>query len=199
MPPPAESISVAASDPERRFVMHWGEMGSRWGVNRTVAELHAVLYLSDTPLAAEELADRLGVARSNVSTSLRELRGWGIIRVVRVPGDRRDHYESLTDVWEMFRIVLDERKKREIEPTMRVLRECLDELDAAKRPAGRSSGRSGGRDERVRQRIAAMLDFFDTMTAWYVQMRRLPKAALVGLAKTGGAVSKFLGGDRTST
>src|SRR3954465_14548272 len=119
--------TVPLSPVAQKFVLHWGEMGTRWGVNRTVAQVHALLYLSPRPLNADGLVDTLGVARSNVSTSLKELQGWGIARRVHVLGDKRDHFESLKDVWEMFRIVMDERKKREFDPTMRMLRECLDE------------------------------------------------------------------------
>src|SRR6185369_14581401 len=107
----------------QRYILHWGEMGQRWGVNRSVAQIHALLYLSDKPLAADEIAERLEIARSNISTSLRELQGWGIARVVHVMGDRRDHYETLGDVWEMFSIITEERKKREIDPTLALLRE----------------------------------------------------------------------------
>src|SRR3954470_23115426 len=110
---------------ESRFVLHWGEMGTRWGINRTVAQIHALLYLSSRPLHAEEIAEALSVARSNVSGSLRELQGWGIVRVIHVLGDRRDHFESLKDVWQMFRIIVEERKRREVDPTVAMLRDCL--------------------------------------------------------------------------
>src|SRR5947207_8766993 len=113
----------------QKFILHWGEMGTRWGINRTVAQIHALLYLSPKPLTAEEIQDLLGVARSNVSNSLRELQNWGIVKIVHVMGDRRDHFESMKDVCEMFRIVLDQRKKREIDPTTQVLRECVEEAD----------------------------------------------------------------------
>lgn len=111
----------------RKFVLHWGEMGTRWGINRTVAQIHALLYLAPRPLHAEEIASLLTVARSNVSTSLRELQAWGVVRVVHVLGDRRDHFETLSDVWQMFRIIMDERKKREIDPTLALLEECVAE------------------------------------------------------------------------
>src|ERR1700709_988998 len=94
-----------------KFILHCGEMGTRWAINRTVAQVHALLYLSPQALNAEEIADTLSVARSNVSNSLRELQGWGIVKIVHVMGDRRDHFESMKDVWEMFRIIMDERKK----------------------------------------------------------------------------------------
>src|SRR5215471_8695705 len=113
---------------QQRFVLAWGEMGTRWGINRTVAQIHALLYLADQPLDAETIATTLGVARSNVSTSLRELQGWGIVRVTHILGDRRDHFESLKDVWEMFRIIVDERKKRETDPVLGVLREAVADV-----------------------------------------------------------------------
>src|SRR5713101_2832054 len=115
----------------QKFILHWGEMGARWGVNRTVAQVHALLYLSPRPLHAEEISKTLAVARSNVSTSLRELQSWRIVRVVHVLGDRRDHFESNKDIWEMFQIILDERKRREIDPTLRVLQECVAALGRA--------------------------------------------------------------------
>src|ERR1700693_3146368 len=112
----------------QKFILHWGEMGTRWGINRTVAQVHALLFLSPKPVPADEIATTLAVARSNVSTSLRELQGWGIVRVVHVLGDRRDHFESIKDVWEIFRIVSEERKRREIDPTLRALGEGVQEL-----------------------------------------------------------------------
>src|SRR5213592_2706618 len=129
---------------QQKFILHWGEMGTRWGINRTVAQIHALLYLSPRPLHAEEIAKTLSVARSNVSTSLRELQSWGIVRIVHVLGDRRDHFESLKDVWEMFRIILEERKRREIDPTLRALQECGADRDprrpAAHAPRGTAAG-----------------------------------------------------------
>ena len=112
----ANAAATAMTPVQERFVLHWGEMGARWGINRTVAQIHALLFLSARPLQAEEIAATLGVARSNVSTSLRELQGWGIVRIIHIMGDRRDHFESMKDVWEMFRIIVDERKKREADP-----------------------------------------------------------------------------------
>src|SRR5262244_3444643 len=132
----------------QKFILHWGEMGTRWGINRTVAQVHALLFVSPKPLHAEEIASTLVVARSNVSTSLRELQGWGIVRVVHVLGDRRDHFESVKDVWEIFRIVAQERKRREIDPTLRVLHECVNELKG--NPQG---------DVYTRERLESMLEF----------------------------------------
>src|SRR5574337_1153702 len=118
----------------QKFILHWGEMATRWGINRTVAQVHALLYISPRPLHAEEITKTLGVARSNVSTSLRELQSWGIVRVVHVLGDRRDHFESMKDVWEMFQVILDQRKRREIDPTLRVLQQCVAELEKGGAP-----------------------------------------------------------------
>src|SRR2546426_12419953 len=112
---------------QQKFILHWGEMGTRWGINRTVAQIHALLFLSPRPLHAEQIAQTLNVARSNVSTSLKELQSWGIVKLVHVLGDKRDHFESMKEVWEMFRVVLDERKKREIDPTLALLRQWIAE------------------------------------------------------------------------
>lgn len=173
---------IDVSPVARKFILHWGEMGTRWGVNRTVAQIHALLYLAPSPLHAEAIADVLKVARSNVSNSLRELQGWGVVRIVHVMGDRRDHFESLKDVWEMFQIVLDERKKREIDPTLAVLRECV----ASARAAGKS-------EEPVLQKLDHMLEFFDAMTGWYQQLRRLPTGAVIKFVKLGGKLPRLLG------
>src|ERR1043165_4144606 len=145
---------------QQQFILHWGEMGARWGINRTVAQIHALLYLSPKPLNAEEIAETLAVARSNVSTSLKELQGWGIVKLSHVLGDKRDHFESMKDVWEMFRLVLDERKKREIDPTIQVLRECLAEAKT-----DRST------DKSTQQRLRELCEFFETTVAWYEQLR----------------------------
>src|SRR5579864_3413320 len=111
----------------QKFILHWGEMGTKWGVNRTVAQIHALLYLSPEPLNAEEIAEILSVARSNVSTSLKELQGWRIVKVVHQVGDRRDYYESMKDIWQMFRVILEERKRREVDPTLETLKILLNE------------------------------------------------------------------------
>ena len=133
----------------QKFVLKWGEMGAKWGTNRTVAQIHALLYVSERPLTAAEIGEALSIAQSNVSTSLRELLGWKIIRVVPVLGDRRDHYESLKDVWEMFKIVIDERKKREVDPTLEMLKECVAELEAE------------GSGDYAAKKLGAMKEFLD--------------------------------------
>src|SRR5688572_27402495 len=119
----------------RRFVLHWGEMGWRWGVNRTVSQIHALLFLLGRPMNAEEIAEVLQVARSNVSNSLRELENWKLVRVTHLMGDRRDHYETAQDPWELMRVIVRERKAREFDPTVAMLRELVDDPAFAKQPA----------------------------------------------------------------
>ncbi len=166
-----------------RFVQHWGEMGPRWGVNRSVAQIHALLYLAADPLPAEAIAETLAIARSNVSMSLKELQGWGIIRIERIRGDRRDHFTSVQDVWELFRVVLDERKRREVDPTIEVLRECAE---LGKRGRGRA-------EITAHERITHMLDFFEVGAAWYQHVRVLPAAMLKTFLKAGARVRRWLG------
>ncbi len=166
----------------QKFILHWGEMGTRWGVNRTVAQVHALLYLSDRPLPADEIAKTLSVARSNVSTSLRELQSWRIVRVVPRLGDRRDHFESMKDVWEMCRIILEERKRREIDPTLRVLQECVAVL-----------GKDGAGEAYTRGRLLAMLEFLNTVTALYEEIRGMSPGAMRGVVKLRGRLKGLFG------
>ena len=174
-----EMADTTLTTVQTQFILHWGEMGARWGINRTVAQIHALLYLSPRPMQAEEIAAALSVARSNVSNSLRELQGWGIVRVAHVLGDRRDHFESLKDVWQMFEIIIAERKRREVDPTLEMLRICLEQ-------------QQGKADNYTTDRIAAMLDFFETMTGFYSDMQRLPKGALLGVNRLRRKVKKLL-------
>ena len=168
---------------QQKFILHWGEMGTRWGINRTVAQLHALLYLAPKPLNAEEISDALGVARSNVSTSLRELQNWGLIKITHVLGDRRDHFEVVTaDVYDMFRIVLDERKKREIDPTVEMLRTCVEQAQ-----------QSGKAEATTAERLAAMKDFFETMSVWYDQVDQLPTSGILKFVKAGERLRKLFG------
>jgi DNA-binding transcriptional regulator GbsR (MarR family) len=168
---------------QQQFVLHWGEMGTRWGINRTVAQIHALLFISPHPLHAEEIVQALGVARSNVSTSLKELQGWGIVRMVHVLGDKRDHFESMKDVWEMFRVVLDERKRREIDPTLGMLRSCISQ-----------AGKGSEADQYTVERLRELEEFFETTTSWYSQIRSLPAQALARFLKLGGKVRSLVAG-----
>jgi DNA-binding transcriptional regulator GbsR (MarR family) len=167
---------------EQKFILHWGEMGTRWGINRTVAQIHALLFITKEPLNAEDIVQALDVARSNVSTSLKELQGWGIVRMVHVLGDKRDHFESMKDVWEMFRVVLDERKKREIDPTLALLRTCVAEAEADKET-----------DEYTEQKLRELAEFFELTTIWYGQIRTWPTSALTKFVKAGDKVRRLLG------
>lgn len=163
-----------------RFILHWGEMGNRWGVNRTVAQIHALLFLSESPLTAETMAEVLHVARSNISTSLRELQSWGLVRTVHVIGDRRDHFEAHHDVREIFRVVVEERKKREIDPTLTVLRSCVTE-------AGKETPAA------VRKRMKDTLEFLELLASVYDEVKNLPDAGFVAWLKTGLRAKKLLG------
>ncbi len=168
-----------------RFVLHWGDMGSTWGVNRSVSQIHALLYVSEGPLTAEEIALQLGIARSNVSNSLKELIAWDLIRRVPVRGDRREHFEAETDVWTMGRRIAAGRKAREIDPAMAALRAALAEAEGDRAVNTVAVGR-----------LKEMLKFIETADAWYGQMLALPKAKLSGLMKLGAKIIKFLPGDR---
>ena len=163
-----------------KFILHWGEMGTRWGVSRTVAQLHALLYLSEKPLNAEEISDTLSVARSNVSTSLKELQAWGLIKVSHVMGDRRDHFEAIQDITQLFRVIVEERKRREIDPTLALLRECAAESDP------KAGAFAMGR-------IRSTLEFLELLNKWYEDMKGMPLPLLLTLLRMGGKVQRFLG------
>lgn len=168
---------------QQKFILHWGEMGTRWGINRTVAQIHALLFVSEKPLHADDLVQALGVARSNVSTSLKELQGWGIVKRVHVLGDKRDHFESMKDVYEMFRVVIDERKKREIDPTIALLRTCVAE-----------AARDKETDEYTEKKLRELADFMDTGAACYGQLRQWPAQTLTRFMKTSDKIRKLFGG-----
>jgi len=167
---------------EEKFILHWGEMGTKWGINRTVAQIHALLYLSAGPLNAEEITQTLSVARSNVSNSLRELQAWGIVRVVHVLGDRRDHFETFEDVWQLFRVILEERKRREIDPTIAVLRACVAEAE-----------RGGSKQAHTFGRLSRMLEFVDSASSLYEQISRMPRDMLIKFVRMGNKLPKALG------
>jgi len=174
----------SATDPlsplTRRFVLHWGEMGSRWGVNRTVAQIHALLFLSERPLHAEEIAGILMVARSNVSTSLRELATLNLIKVAHLLGDRRDHYITSKDVWELFRTVVRERKVREFDPTVGMLKDMVADPAFALEPSD------------ARARIKETLVLMTSLSAWGEEMLRLEPTTLMKVMKLGGKIQKLL-------
>jgi DNA-binding transcriptional regulator GbsR (MarR family) len=164
-----------------RYILHWGEMGTRWGVNRTVSQIHALLYLSPRPLPADEIAETLVVARSNVSTSLKELQSWGLVTIAHVMGDRRDHFTIKGDTWTMLTTIMEERKRRELEPTLTLLRQCvIESADDKETPA------------EVKARIEQMLTFIATLTEWFDQVKTLPKSTLVALMKMGAKIAQIV-------
>ncbi len=165
----------------QKFILHWGEMGTRWGINRTVAQVHALLFLAEKPLPAEEIADTLGIARSNASTSLRELQNWGIVKIIHLAGDRRDHFESMKDVFAMFRVIARERKKREIDPTIRVLSDCIAEVGKAKSA------------DYTRERLSDLLGFLELGADTFERISDLPTPAVIKLAKLGDKAFRLLG------
>ncbi len=165
-----------------RFILHWGDLGSQWGVNRSVAQIHALLYLSEQPLTAEAIADKLSMARSNVSNSIRELLNWRLILRAPVMGDRRDHYVAETDVWEIVTRIAEGRKAREIDPAETALKACVAEAQKDRTI-----------DPVAKERLENMLEFVTTMSRWHDQMMAVPKPVLLKLIKMGTAVTKFVG------
>jgi DNA-binding transcriptional regulator GbsR (MarR family) len=164
-----------------KLILHWGEMGSRWGISRMVAQIHALLYFSPKPLTADEIVEALGVARSHVSNSLHELQSWGVVKVVHVMGDRREHFQSIKDVWQLFEILLDERKRREMDPTLKTLRETQALLNDGTKV-----------DAHTQERLKEMLEFFELMDGWFREVRRLPLESRVKLVKWGTRIRGWL-------
>lgn len=171
----------------QRFILHWGEMGTRWGVNRTMSQIHALLFLAGRPMQAEEITDTLGVARSNVSNSLKELQSWKLVKIVHVMGDRRDHFETSGDVWELFRTIVLERKRRELDPTVDALRQCVTSADF-------------GQEEKMAQhRIKETLAFMETLSGWSEEMIRLESDTLMKIMKTGSRIQQLIRGKKDET
>ena len=164
-----------------RFVLHWGDMGSEWGVNRSVAQIHALLYLSGRPLTAEEIASKLGLARSNVSNSLKELIALNLIRRVPIKGDRREHFEAETDMWEMATRIAAVRKEREIDPALAALRSSIADAE---------------RDPKIHptavKRLKDMLSFIESMDRWYTQMLTIPRPKLAAMIRLGTRIVSLL-------
>jgi DNA-binding transcriptional regulator GbsR (MarR family) len=169
------------SEPVERFILQWGDLGGQWGVNRSVSQIQALLYLSEKPLTAEEIADQLGMARSNVSNSLKELLAWSLIRRVPVKSDRRDHYEAETDLWEMAARIAAGRKVREIDPAIAVLKSCVSEA---------TDDRAVSRV--ARKRLQDMLTFTESVDRFYMQMLSMPRAKRELLLKLGSKLASLL-------
>ncbi len=164
-----------------KYILHWGEMGTRWGTNRTVAQIQALLYLSPKPLRADQIVDLLSVARSNVSTSIRELQSYGLVRMIHLLGDRRDYFESIDDVWELFRVIIEQRKQRELNPTLTMLRQCVSEVEQESQT-----------DDITKERIRNMLEFIDSTNTWYEKIRSIPTSTLQKLMKLGTTITKLV-------
>jgi DNA-binding transcriptional regulator GbsR (MarR family) len=164
-----------------RFILHWGDLGGQWGVNRSVAQIHALLYVSERPLAAEDITGRLGLARSNVSNSLKELLAWNLVRRVPIKGDRREHFEAETDLWEIATRIAAMRKEREIDPAVAILRHCVAEVDKE----------SGAHPVAVK-RLKDMLAFVELLDRWHAQMLTIPKAKIAALIRLGTRIANML-------
>ena len=175
-----DALTGALGDLGARFVLHWGEMGTRWGVSRTVAQIHALLFFLGRPLHAEEISAVLQVARSNVSTSLRELQNWDLAKVVHLAGDRRDHFETAQDPWELMRAIVRERKEREIDPTLAFLRGCVASRDFARE------------DAQSQRRLRETLSLLEGLSAWTGEMLGLETPILKKLLKLGARVQALL-------
>lgn len=162
------------------FVLHFGEMGSRWGVNRTVGQIYAVLFIAEAPLCADDLVDRLGISRSNVSMGLKELQSWNLVRQRPVPGDRRDFFATPDDIYSIVRTLVNERKKREIDPTLSMLRELLMQMPA------------NAQEQHAQTRLKDMHELIELLTAWYADIERLETDRLIQLLSLGSKVAKIL-------
>lgn len=165
---------------QQRFILHFGEMGRRWGINRTVGQIYALLYVSENPLNADEIVAALGVSRSNVSMGLKELSSWRLVHAQHLPDDRREYYHAPEDVWEIFRILLEERRKREIDPTLSLLRDALLDSDVS------------SEDRYTVERLGEMHELIDLTTRWLDDVQGLEPGNVIRLMKLGGGVTKFL-------
>ncbi len=165
---------------QQEFVLHFGEMGSRWGINRTVGQIYALLFLSPDPLNAEEITERLGFSRSNVSMGLKELTAWNLVRLRHLPGDRRDYFTTPDDLWEIVRILVEERKKREIDPTLSKLRTLQMAAPASAEEA------------HAHARIAELAALIELLVGWYDDMNRLPTERLVQLLGLGARINRMV-------
>ena len=176
-----EINDITESSARKQFVLYWGNMGSQWGVNRSVAQIHALLFLSPHPMNAEQISEELGIARSNVSNSLKELVGWKLIQRVPIVGDRREHFAAEADVWEMAMRIAQGRKEREIDPARVAIADCVAQAEAEE-----------GIHPIVLERLHAMQAFLETADTWYTQMLGVPKKQLNMLMKMGDKVFSVL-------
>lgn len=174
-------IDAKLSPAVHRFVLHWGDLGGQWGVNRSVAQIHALLLVSDRPLTAEEIAETLGLARSNVSNSVKDLLGWNLVKRVPIMGDRRDHFEAEGDMWEMVSRIVAIRKARELDPAAEVLDACLTDVKA-----------DPNSSDAAIQRLTDLQELIGSLNNWYEQMNKVPKASIPPLLKLGARAVDLL-------
>lgn len=164
----------------QKFILHFGEMGSRWGINRTVGQMYALLYVLAKPLNADEIAEYLSFSRSNVSMGLKELQSWRLVKLLHLPGDRREYFEPPKDIWDIFKALLEERRRREVEPTLSMLRDALLETP------------TNDADRVAQQRLREMYDLIELSSAWFDDVQRLSPETLASLMKMGSTVKKLL-------
>ena len=177
----ATEEKIQLSELGNQFILHWGEMGTRWGINRTVSQIHAFLYFIGKPANAEQIADTLQVARSNVSNSLKELQNWNLIRVTHMMGDRRDYFETSLDIWELFRTVITERKAREFDPTVKFLQQYLE------------NNTFNQNELAAKKRVEEMLSLMQTLSIWGDEMIKLKPETLTKIMKYGAKIKTLLG------
>lgn len=177
-----ENESIALSDAGRQFVLHWGEMGTQWGINRTVSQIHALLYFIGRPLNAEQISNTLMVARSNVSNSLKELQNWNLVHITHLMGDRRDYFETSLDIWKLFSTVISARKAREFDPTVQFLKRFVEE------------GAFSADEEEAKKRVAQMLDLMQTLSTWGDEMLKLKPETLTKIMKYGAKIQSLIRG-----
>lgn len=174
-------VEVAPLTPlAQRFIMHFGEMGSRWGINRTVGQIYALLYVSAKPLNADEIAESLSFSRSNVSMGLKELQSWRLVKLLHKPNDRREYFEPPKDIWDIFKALLEERRRREIEPTLSMLRDALLETP------------SNEADRAAQERMREMYNLIELSSSWFDDVQRLSPETLASLMKMGSKVKKLI-------
>jgi len=176
------SEKIQLSEQGNQFILHWGEMGSRWGINRTVSQIHAFLYYTGKPANAEQIAETLQVARSNVSNSLKELQNWNLIHVTHMMGDRRDYFETSIDIWQLFRTIITERKAREFDPTVKFLQSFIEE------------DKFNNDEKEAKKRVQAILELMQTLSVWGDEMINLKPETLTKIMKYGAKIQKLIRG-----
>lgn len=164
----------------QNFILHWGEMGAKWGVNRSVAQIHALLHVMPEPMTAEEISETLNLARSNVSNGLKELQAWKLVKVSRQLGDRRDHFTSVRDMFDLVTVVIEGRREREYAPTLAALKGVAEEAEA------------DGTSKEIRGRIKETLETMQLFDDWYRDVSRLPRAVQLSAVRLGARIARFL-------